>query len=135
MNSLLSFFSPAELFNFRPIPMAGGSVLALAAVALALAAAGIGLTVAAGRSRGDGLNRRSLYRLASPLAVMGALLLGYAAIAYQGLPIFSAKLWLLLWAIVLLAWLAVGLRYRFATLPKIRADRRQQEEFRRYLPK
>ena len=129
MNSLLSFFSPAELFNFRPIPMAGGSVLALAAVALALAAAGIGLTVAAGRYR------RSLYRLASPLAVMGALLLGYAAIAYQGLPIFSAKLWLLLWAIVLLAWLAVGLRYRFATLPKIRADRRQQEEFRRYLPK
>lgn len=132
---MLSLFSPAELFSFRPIPMAGGSVLTLATVALALVAAGIGLAVAAGRSRGDGLNRRSLYRLAKPLGAMGILLLGYAAIAYQGLPIVSAKLWLLLWGIVLLAWLAVALRYRFITLPGIRADRRQQQEFRRYLPK
>lgn len=132
---MLSFFSPAELFNFRPIPMAGGSALTLAAVAVAMIGVAIALAMAALRSRGDGLNRRSLYRLASPLTAMGVLLLGYAAVAYQGLPIVSAKLWLLLWGIVLLAWLAVALRYRYLTLPKIRADRRQQEEFRRYLPK
>ncbi len=133
MQFFLSFFSPAVLFDFRPIPMAGGSALALAMVALALVAAGIGL--GATRWHGDRLNRRSFIRLTQPLGTMGALLLGYAAIAYQGLPIFSAKLWLLLWGVVLVAWLIVGLRYRLITLPKIRADRRQQEEFRRYLPK
>lgn len=135
MSYLLSFFSPAVLFNFRPSPVELAPALTLVVGGIALIGLGIALLVVAKGSTRDGLFRNGLRRMSQPGIAMGSILILYAAIAYQGLPILAAKLWLLLWGIILAAWAIIELRYHFITAPKRRADRRQQEEFRRYLPK
>ncbi|MDQ5938612.1 MAG: hypothetical protein QG642_302 [Patescibacteria group bacterium] len=47
----------------------------------------------------------------------------------------GARLWLLLWAIGVLAWLIYLLFYHFITLPKIKKQKEENAEFNKWLPK
>lgn len=47
----------------------------------------------------------------------------------------GARLWLLLWSLGLLAWIAYILFYYFVTVPKIQKQKEEDAEFNKWLPK
>jgi len=52
---------------------------------------------------------------------------------YESVPLLSARFWILLWVISMIAWLAFILK-RLKEIPKRKEELEKEKEFKRYIP-
>lgn len=53
---------------------------------------------------------------------------------YERVPLLSSRFWLILWLILFFSWAAYIIHLKFKKVPAIVSDKKQKEEFEKYLP-
>ena len=127
------FFNPTHLFSLRP-PIMQNRALIISATVF-----GLGIILAIvfkliTEKTKDGLKIKAFRRLFHLLLTMGIIGYVYLFFAWQGIPLLSARFWLLLWLIIVLIWLGFILKYLFFAVPKLRKDIDRKRKFEKYLP-
>ncbi|MFA6194571.1 MAG: hypothetical protein WC719_02380 [Patescibacteria group bacterium] len=118
-------------FNLTPeafVPLAQKSFITLV-VALAAAA----LLIAIIKSRG-GIYRgffKRLYAFCLANAIIGLLFLFFN---YEGVPFLSARFWLGLWVLMMIAWI-IPVIISLKAIPQKKKEREQEENLKKYIPK
>ncbi len=118
-------------FNLAPeafMPLAQKSFVALV-VALAAAA----LLIAIIKNRG-GIYRgffKRLYAFCLTNAILGLLLLFFN---YEGVPFLSARFWLGLWGLTMIAWI-IPIIISLKAIPQRKREKEQEENLKKYIPK
>lgn len=85
--------------------------------------------------KNDSLRARGIQRLGRWFFGAGALLLVWTFLAYERISIFGARLWLVVFDIVWIVWLAFIVWYFVKTVPSRSAAARERAEKEKYLPK
>lgn len=75
-----------------------------------------------------------IQKLQDMLATMGGIGVLLAFLMYEGAYIMSTRLWLLIWAIGVIAWLVPIYKY-YNSIAEKRAEKQRKREFKKYLPK
>lgn len=125
-----------EFFTLRAPNMSLREAIIYAALAVILFAASVLVyrKVHAVRKQ-DGLRARGLQRLGRWFLGAGIVLLVWTFLAYERISIFGARLWLVVFDIVWIVWLAFIVWYFVKTVPSLNAAARERAEKEKYLPK
>ncbi len=75
---------------------------------------------------------RRFFKLSLTMGLIGFVLLFFF---YEGLPVFGARFWFLVWLVVLLIWSVVILVNLLIKLPRERRELAEKKRFEKYLPK
>lgn len=133
INYFISFFRPELLFNFRPGPLEGIGLKISLTLSIVLLIAAIGISFYIKKSQ-DRLLKKGLKKFSIILYTIGALILLYSWVAYEGAPFLSARLWFLLLIAGLAVWLILPIKFFVQEVPKLREDIKNRREYEKYLP-
>lgn len=117
--------------NLAPVPLIPVAQKMFVAFIIILAAAA--LAIAMHKSKA-GIYRgffKRLYSFCLGNAIIGLIFLFFN---YERVPFFSARFWLGIWALSMIAWIIPILK-GLKEIPKKKAAREQEQEFKKYLPK
>lgn len=79
---------------------------------------------------------KKLYNLIQSLFLtMGSLGMAWTFFAYEGIPILSARFWLLLWFVSSSIWMYVIIRYYVVEYTDFKVQLAEKERLEKYLPK
>lgn len=53
---------------------------------------------------------------------------------YERIPLLSSRFWLIIWLILFVGWAGYIIHIRFRKVPEVVSDKKQKEEFEKYLP-
>lgn len=118
-------------FNLAPEPFLPLAHKLFIAFIIALAAAAFIIAIAKSKS---GIYRgffKRLYAFCLTNAVIGLILLFFD---YESVPFFSARFWIALWGLTMIAWLIPILK-SLKVIPRRKKEREQEQELKKYLPK
>lgn len=130
--NIAKFVQPAYLTDLQP-SVSTEAVVTLGVIFVALCVAGIAAAVMARRPHEHTvqvLYGRYSWMLLT-LGVLGLILLWFR---YEGAYFMSARWWLVLWALGLIAWLIPILRYQRREIPRARQQRLARQQMQKYLP-
>lgn len=133
MNYLISFFRLSHLFYLRPQPMVLRGLIILIAINCLIIALGVAGFLAAPKIK-DGLKVKGIRKIVHLTLTMGIIGLVYSFFAWQGVAFLAARFWILVWAIVILAWGAFIAQYFFLEVPKLRSRIEDKRKFDKYIP-
>lgn len=137
---MINFTKLSELhfwFQIRPLPMSKGFALAfLIFFALMIAAkVGIRMHVAKAKRELTKADKKLYDLIQSLLLTMGSLGILWTFFAYEGIPILSARFWLVLWIIGLIIWIYFIVRYYVLEYTDFKIKLAEKERLQKYLPK
>lgn len=118
---------------FNLAPEAFGSLAQKLFISLVIALAAVALLIAITKNR-SGIYRgffKRLYAFCLANAVIGLLLLFFD---YESVPFLSARFWIGLWGLVMIAWI-IPMLWNLKTIPRKKKEREQDQELKKYLPK
>ncbi|MBI2476708.1 hypothetical protein HYV72_00890 [Candidatus Uhrbacteria bacterium] len=104
------------------------------AVFLGIVIVGAGIRMVTKRSQRDRFAREVARRVATLCVVMGLLGVVYWFVAFERIPFFSSRFWLVVWVIGFIVWLVGVIRHATRVVPKERERLQQQLEQKKYLP-
>jgi len=74
---------------------------------------------------------KSLFSLSVANAIVGLLV---SFFVFEEVPFFSARIWILLWAVEIVWWLVIIFK-RLVKLPELKKEWEKEEKFNKYLPR
>lgn len=124
-------------FQIRPLPMSKAFTVVFLIFFLLLIIGKVGLRIYAGKMKKQLTKAdKKLYDLIqSLLLTMGLLGIAWTFFAYEGIPILSARFWLVLWVIGIGVWIYAIFRYYAQEYMDYKEKIAKRERLERYLPK
>lgn len=78
---------------------------------------------------------RTFGKIGKMFIVMGILGMVWFFFTFEGTYFLGARFWFLLWTAGLIAWIVAIVRYVRVTIPAEKAEKKNREEFNKYLPR
>lgn len=129
-----AFFQPSYWFTMNP-PEVGGLLGTIAFVVFVLSfVLGIVGHLVAERKGSDRFVRTAGHRISTLLVTMGLLGVLLFFFSFEGIRMFGARFWYLLWVIMVLVWTFLIVRYLKRDVPLQRAREASRRAQRQYLP-
>lgn len=122
--------SPKFWFNWRPSEMGPGTFKIFVGFLLVLVITMVLFAILKKQKSVYGVIWRKLNLFSLSNLLIGAVLMFFS---YELLPVLSARIWLLVWAIGMIAWL-VFISRNMIKIPKLRARKKEEAEFNKYIP-
>ena len=137
---MINFAKLTELhfwFQIRPLPMSKGFTIAFTVFFLLMITAKAGLRIYTSRMKRvlTKADKKLFDLIQSMLVTMGFLGILWTFCAYEGIPILSARFWLILWLAGLLVWVYFIMRYYVLEYTDFKIKRAERERLEKYLPK
>ncbi len=131
MNRYLSFI---YWFGFNPDSLSHRTTVLLLVVFGLMLAVGLGMRVSAfyWKPKMDKPGRKLMRKIYTLVFAMGILGLLWLVFAFEGIPLFSAKFWLLAWLAGSVYWMITVIKYWKTTLPALRqqeAERLRKQQY------
>ncbi len=79
--------------------------------------------------------KRLLSKTESMFLTMGFAGIAWTFFAYEGLPIISARFWMIVWLVSFVLWAYIIAHYALVEVPPLLRDYREKEKREKYLPK
>ncbi len=130
---IINFFRSDRLFNLRPAIDPNTAKFLLIIFGVLILAGLILLFIS--RKKSEQFLKRLLNKYSSlglVTGVIGGLLVWFR---YERASFFSARFWLVVWALGFMIWLAQILRYQLKAAPEAKKKMEQRKIFNQYLPK
>lgn len=130
-----NFFKFSFWFDVYPLTFTTAILWGL--LGLCLAAVIISIIVRYYKSKKLTLSRlagKALSKFCNWLLSFGLVGLLLTFFKQQRAPYLGMRVWLLLWAVAWLIWLAFIIKYVLITIPKIKKETEKKQEFEKYLP-
>jgi len=121
-------------FNINPGPLGDQLLTILTWFFIIVIVIGFGFRVLAKRQRGKIQAKvwRRFGKLGLTMGILGFVVLFFF---YEGVPFLSARFWLLVWFIGLIAWKVYILIYLFRKIPQESRENKDKQNFEKYLPR
>ncbi|MCD4762380.1 hypothetical protein K8R32_05505 [bacterium] len=122
--------SPKFWFNWRPAEMGAGTFKMFVGFLLILVISMVLFAILKKQKSVYGVIWRKLNLFSLSNLLIGAVLMFFS---YELLPVLSARIWLLVWAIGMIVWL-VFISRTMIKIPRLRAKKKEEAEFNKYIP-
>lgn len=134
MFSPLKFFNPPYLFELRPYTYPSTIKLMLIFFVL-MVVIGLALKVWQKIKKLEKYQAKLLQKYFSFLVLMGFWGILLTWLRYERVYIFSSRLWLIVWLLVVGLWLYTIIKYQFKVVPQAQKQAENRKLFQKYLPK
>jgi len=130
----IKFFQPAYLFDLRPFT-SGRTIEIMMIFFGILILLGLGVKIFQTIKKSEKFQDKLYSKIVSLLVAMGILGIGLAWIRYERVQILSARFWLVVWAIIFVAWLYPIVKYCIKVMPQAKKSSEEKKLLQKYLPK
>jgi hypothetical protein len=134
MFSLLGYFKPAYLLELRPYTQSQ-TIKAMLIFFAILIVIGIGLKIYKETQKLEKFQTKLLERYFSLFTTMGIIGIVIVWLRFERVNLLAARFWLLVWAVIVLAWIYPILKYQFKIAPVAQKRAEEKKLFQKYLPK
>ncbi|MBU1164806.1 hypothetical protein KKA15_04575 [Patescibacteria group bacterium] len=135
MNEFLrQLVTPSQLFTMRPNPINLSTFMMLAGFFIVFVAIAAGFFLLARRNKKDYLLNKSYNNFGANFLTIGLIGIVYSWFAYIMVHAFSNRLIFIFLILVFLVWLGFILRFHLVKIPRVKKQRKEKNEFKKYLP-
>ena len=134
MPDFQKFLNPNYYLNLQP-EISSSSILVFLTVFSAMVLAGLAVNFLLKSKKNGDFRQKLGYKYYNFLLVMGISGLVIAALRYEMIYFFSARIWMVLWLLAAIGWLLIILKYQFRVAPRAAQQLKQRRQFQKYLPK